>query len=1205
MDGAYSYKAFISYRHNPFDKKMAERLQRRLENYKPPKGVASKVKWKVFRDETELSSGSNLSGKIKEALESSEYLIVVCSETLKESEWCLEEIHHFKELHNGSTDKIIPFIVSGDPDEVFPEEILTTAVLNPETGEFEQCAVEPLAANIAAASEGESMKRFKTEFYRVAAPMLSCSFDSLYHRERKRKRRKRRAVAAAVLSAVLLFSIYSTAMLMKISSQNKDLELKNSALTAKTDELNLSNNNLNSANRKLDKANSDLVTANSELDSSNLRLVAANTELDKTNSKLTAANIELDETNSKLTAANTELDKSNSELAKTNSDLDKTNKELELKTEEALDNLDEATRQKKIAEENLAEAEEQRERAEENWAEAEEQRRRAEENWAEAEEQRRRAEENWAEAEEQRERAEENLKLYQQKNEELIHSNAELTASNADKMFSNEHDRLGAVDALFSTQLYKDDPYSLKPSARLFLNDALYSYSDDRTLRLQHTLDAESYINDFCFSPDAKYIAAYDSLNYVYVFEVRTGKTVYQEKFEYPCGVRLTDNGTLCVADAGGVYSVSFEDEKTLWSLTAAQLSSDGSGIVQNAAFSDDGQRLAVWDNDGHFAFVETDSGTVYSTLKTGNAIQGYTGGNTSDFSDGVHLLAADFRGDTERFVTVNSQTKTYKTRNVNNNKILACSQAGNAGTVFVEYVQQETGRFFNYTVLETNNPDGTRGKTIPLCYLLLNKADIKEVFTTENGETVAAVTGIQLSDEQAALYLVNVTTGDVKRFTVSSPVSQAAYAGSGYLSVFTSCGAEYSYRLSDDFCKLVSMLSDSEDNHADGSQKLIRPNENTAAALGERSTRIMIYLNGYGDGSTVISNGGGYFTQLLETNSFIAAESQNELLVYDKTDKSLKHRIPKTFTVSQMKAYNGDMAVILDSETNILHTVDLMTGDSFPFDLRGFSKQKNWNIHTSADSSRMVLVNNDVLLIFDGYEYEDCYLTQPIFTNQLYGLTALSPDGKKLAAVAPEGEFDVTYMIIDLDSKTVSPLFTAGDLEINLGRSRIAFGADSKQLAVADGSSVYLFDADTAELIKKADLDSAVHSLILGEDMLLVMTEDFVLGKYSLPSLEPIGSLRLPAAVNSGDSTAKNLLLNPQRGELIVYTADFACFVDLETLEVTARTNDSHIQIMGFSTAMQELAVQKTFGTIELRFYPNYTVRELADKSLSLLEKQ
>ena len=92
MEQTFRYKAFISYRHTERDKKIAGKLQKKLESYKPPKGIASEEKWKIFRDETELSSNANLSTKIKEALDTSEYLIVICSESTKTSRWCLEEI---------------------------------------------------------------------------------------------------------------------------------------------------------------------------------------------------------------------------------------------------------------------------------------------------------------------------------------------------------------------------------------------------------------------------------------------------------------------------------------------------------------------------------------------------------------------------------------------------------------------------------------------------------------------------------------------------------------------------------------------------------------------------------------------------------------------------------------------------------------------------------------------------------------------------------------------------------------------------------------------------------------------------------------------------------------------------------------------------------------------------------------------------------
>ena len=45
----YKYKAFISYRHIEPDMHAAERLQKILETYKPPKSLGiKKEKWRIF-----------------------------------------------------------------------------------------------------------------------------------------------------------------------------------------------------------------------------------------------------------------------------------------------------------------------------------------------------------------------------------------------------------------------------------------------------------------------------------------------------------------------------------------------------------------------------------------------------------------------------------------------------------------------------------------------------------------------------------------------------------------------------------------------------------------------------------------------------------------------------------------------------------------------------------------------------------------------------------------------------------------------------------------------------------------------------------------------------------------------------------------------------------------------------------------------------
>lgn len=121
--GTWEYKAFISYRHNSFDRKVAVKLQKMLETFHIPKKFSGEKQWKVFRDETELPTSDDLSQGIKEALEKSEFLIVICSETTKESRWCRQEMAYFKSLHNNTTKKILTVLISGDPSEVFPEEI--------------------------------------------------------------------------------------------------------------------------------------------------------------------------------------------------------------------------------------------------------------------------------------------------------------------------------------------------------------------------------------------------------------------------------------------------------------------------------------------------------------------------------------------------------------------------------------------------------------------------------------------------------------------------------------------------------------------------------------------------------------------------------------------------------------------------------------------------------------------------------------------------------------------------------------------------------------------------------------------------------------------------------------------------------------------------------------------------------------------------
>ena len=94
--------AFISYSH--LDKKWAKWLQNKLEYYKLPSyikkenpNLPSSLR-PIFRDETDLPLGL-LTENIKKALDSSLFLIVICSRNAVLSEYVDDEINYFLQRH--------------------------------------------------------------------------------------------------------------------------------------------------------------------------------------------------------------------------------------------------------------------------------------------------------------------------------------------------------------------------------------------------------------------------------------------------------------------------------------------------------------------------------------------------------------------------------------------------------------------------------------------------------------------------------------------------------------------------------------------------------------------------------------------------------------------------------------------------------------------------------------------------------------------------------------------------------------------------------------------------------------------------------------------------------------------------------------------------------------------------------------------------
>ncbi|WP_459868840.1 toll/interleukin-1 receptor domain-containing protein [Endothiovibrio diazotrophicus] len=193
-NGAYTYRAFISYRQCSPDREWARGLHRMLEGYRTPRGlVRSGVPrrlGKVFLDSAELAAAADLGAEIRAALDASQFLIVVCSPRAARSRWINEEVRYFQSIGRG--DRVLPVLIEGEPGEALPEALARGR--------------EPLAADLRERGERRSRRRrLRDARLRLLAPILGCVYDDLLRRDQVRFVRllASGAVVGLVLAATL------------------------------------------------------------------------------------------------------------------------------------------------------------------------------------------------------------------------------------------------------------------------------------------------------------------------------------------------------------------------------------------------------------------------------------------------------------------------------------------------------------------------------------------------------------------------------------------------------------------------------------------------------------------------------------------------------------------------------------------------------------------------------------------------------------------------------------------------------------------------------------------------------------------------------------------------------------------------------------------------------------------------------------------
>lgn len=254
----YNYDAFISYRHTEPDKYAAELLHKQLEAFRLPGNVARKRKGertrisRVFRDKDELPLTNNLEDPIMQALQVSEYLIVICSPRLRESLWCRKEIETFISMHG--REKVLAVLIEGEPGDSFPEELLYREETVTDEGgisHVEKIPMEPLAADIRGKDKHAMKKALRTELLRLLAPMFNLNYDDLRQRHRERRLKRILAASVSVGAVCLAFGAVSTTMALRIRNQNVQIQAQAEEILQQNEAIRQKNQEITEQNEAL------------------------------------------------------------------------------------------------------------------------------------------------------------------------------------------------------------------------------------------------------------------------------------------------------------------------------------------------------------------------------------------------------------------------------------------------------------------------------------------------------------------------------------------------------------------------------------------------------------------------------------------------------------------------------------------------------------------------------------------------------------------------------------------------------------------------------------------------------------------------------------------------------------------------------------------------------------------------------------------
>jgi hypothetical protein len=212
---SHRYWAFLSYSHR--DERWARWLHKSVETYRGHRRLVGMSNrrgetiperlFPVFRDRDELAGAADLPASITQALQSSRFLVVLCSPSSAKSTYVDQEIRYFKSI--GRQDRILALIIDGEPhavdrpdlgaEECFPEAL--KFAIDPE-GRVTSRRMEPVAADVRPGKDGK-----RNALLKIVSGILGVGFDELRQRDQERRMRLLVMAATGGLVGVIVFAV--------------------------------------------------------------------------------------------------------------------------------------------------------------------------------------------------------------------------------------------------------------------------------------------------------------------------------------------------------------------------------------------------------------------------------------------------------------------------------------------------------------------------------------------------------------------------------------------------------------------------------------------------------------------------------------------------------------------------------------------------------------------------------------------------------------------------------------------------------------------------------------------------------------------------------------------------------------------------------------------------------------------------------------